>query len=154
MMHDLMMSVEREGHIPLAMSNGQRRDFGDLWFQFQKNAKWRNAMDSWDFLKWRKTLRYTQAEVAAKLGINRSTVQNWERGITPISKSAELASQELTREWKQRPEFGPVTLVYSDDPIWRHPDESYHTALLKSELCRSIKTGRRLHFKATQNNFL
>ncbi|MFX8731511.1 hypothetical protein ABTM48_20020, partial [Acinetobacter baumannii] len=29
----------------------------------------------------------------------------------------ELACQELLRRWKQRPEYGPVTLLYSDAPV-------------------------------------
>lgn len=90
-------------------------------------------MDMWDFLKWRRTLRYTQVKAAGKLGVNRGTIQNWERGVTRISKAAELACQEITREWKQHPEFGPVTLVYADDPTWRQPDDPFHTASLQSE---------------------
>lgn len=74
-------------------------------------------MDMWDFLKWRRTLRYTQAKAGELLGVNRATIQNWERGTTRISRAAELACQELTRYWKQRAEFGPVILVYSDSPI-------------------------------------
>src|SRR6266852_8189795 len=65
----------------------------------------KSAMDMWEFLKWRRTLRYTQAEAAEKLGVNRGTIQNWERGHTRIPKSTELACHELTRQWKQRPEF-------------------------------------------------
>src|SRR6266852_880334 len=48
--------------------------------QFRKQRQGEvNAMDMWDFLKWRKTLRYTQAEAAEMLGVNRGTIQNWER---------------------------------------------------------------------------
>jgi DNA-binding XRE family transcriptional regulator len=93
-----------------------------------------HAMDMWDFLKWRKTLRYTQAEAAKKLGIHRGTIQNWERGITPISKAAELACLELTRQWKQRPEFGPVNLIYAEAPVSQQPNDPSRTALLQCEL--------------------
>jgi DNA-binding XRE family transcriptional regulator len=58
-------------------------------------------MDSWGLLKWRRTLGYTQAEAGEKLGVNRGTIQNWERGNTRIPKSIELACQELARQWKQ-----------------------------------------------------
>ena len=88
------------------------------------------SMDMWDFLKWRRTLRYTQAEAAVKLGVNRATIQNWERGVTRISKAAELACNELTRFWKQRPDFGPVALVYAEDPIW---SQSEATSVLRGE---------------------
>ncbi len=91
-------------------------------------------MDNWDFLKWRKTLRYTQAEAAEKLGVNRGTIQNWERGVTRISKAAELACLELTRRWKQRPEFGSVNLIYAEAPASQQPDDPSRTALLQCEL--------------------
>ena len=29
-----------------------------------------------------------------------------------------LACQQLNRSWKQRLDFGPVTLVYSDEELW------------------------------------
>jgi DNA-binding XRE family transcriptional regulator len=90
-------------------------------------------MDKWDFLKWRKTLRYTQAEAGEQLGVNRGTIQNWERGITRISRTAELACQELNRRWKQRPEFGPVTLVYADSPIWQQAEGPYNVPVLQCE---------------------
>ena len=92
-------------------------------------------MDMWEFLKWRRTLRYTQAEAGEKLGVNRGTIQNWERGHTRIPKSTELACQELTRQWKQRPEFGPVTLVYADSPIWQQAHGPYNVPVLQCERC-------------------
>lgn len=71
-------------------------------------------MDKWDFLRWGRTLAYTQEEAAEKLGVTRSTINNWERGATRIPKAIDLACHELTRRWKQRADFGPVNLVYSD----------------------------------------
>jgi transcriptional regulator with XRE-family HTH domain len=90
-------------------------------------------MDGWDFLKWRRTLRYTQAEAAEKLGVNRSTIQNWERAVTPVPKAAELACQELTRFWKQHPEFGPVALVYADSPMSQQADGPHTMFALQCE---------------------
>jgi DNA-binding XRE family transcriptional regulator len=98
----------------------------------QKNGE-KNAMDMWDFLKWRKTLRFTQAEAAEKLGVNRGTIQNWERGVTRISKAAELACQELTRFWKQRSEFGPVALIYADGPIWQQAESPSNVSVLQCQ---------------------
>lgn len=71
-------------------------------------------MGRWEFLRWRRTLRYAQLETAEKLGVSRSTIRNWEYGLTPIPLVVELACLELTRRWKQRPEFGPVSLVFTE----------------------------------------
>ena len=77
-------------------------------------------MDLWGFKKWRRKLGYTQVEAGEKLGLSRGAVQYWESEIRPVPLAVELACQELLRLWKQRPEFGPVTLLYgdyADEPI-------------------------------------
>ena len=81
-------------------------------------------MDPWDFKKWRKKLKYSQFEAAKKLGVRRAAVQHWESERVPISKVVELACEELTRRWKQRPAFGPVTLLYANEPVW--PGRHHH----------------------------
>ena len=110
-------------------------------------------MDMWDFLKWRKTLRYTQAEVAKELGVNRGTIQNWERGVTRITKVAELACVELTRQWKQRPEFGLVNLIYAEAPVSQQPDDPSRTVLLQCELYSNNEAaiGRALELMETSS---
>jgi DNA-binding XRE family transcriptional regulator len=87
-----------------------------------------------DFLNWRKTLRYTQEEAGGKLGVDRSTIQNWERGVTRTPRIAVLACRELMRRWKQRPEFGPVTLVYGDEPMRPRADYSTRAIFVHCEL--------------------
>lgn len=84
-------------------------------------------MDKWEFLRWRRTLGYTQEEAAEKLGVARGTIVNWERGSTRIPQATELACCELTRRSKQRPDFGPVNLVYGDGRV------SSRTPLLQCE---------------------
>jgi DNA-binding XRE family transcriptional regulator len=73
-------------------------------------------MDQWDLKKWRKTLGINQVAAGEMLGLSRGAIQQWESDIRPVPRAVELACQELLRRWKQRPEFGPVTLLYSDDP--------------------------------------
>ena len=74
-------------------------------------------MDQWDFKKWRKKLGINQVTAGEMLGLSRGAVQYWESEIRPVPRAAELACQELLRCWKQRPEFGPVTLLYAEGPI-------------------------------------
>ena len=76
----------------------------------------------WDLKKWRRTLRYSQFEAAEKLGVSRGAIQHWESERTPVPFAVELACEEITRYWKQRPEFGPVVLIYTDEPMWPEPD--------------------------------
>jgi DNA-binding XRE family transcriptional regulator len=74
-------------------------------------------MDQWDFKKWRKKLGINQVTAGEMLGLSRGAVQYWESEIRPVPRAVELACQELLRRWKQRPEFGPVTLLYADAPM-------------------------------------
>ncbi len=90
-------------------------------------------MDLWGFKKWRRKLGYTQVEAGEKLGLSRGAVQYWESEIRPVPVAVELACQELLRFWKQRPEFGPVTLLYADDPISLEASASVGSVLVRSE---------------------
>jgi len=93
-------------------------------------------MDLWGFKKWRRKLRYTQVEAGEKLGLSRGAVQYWESEFRPVPVAVELACQELLRLWKQRPEFGPVPLLYADyadDPISLETSASVGSILLRSE---------------------
>jgi DNA-binding XRE family transcriptional regulator len=74
-------------------------------------------MDLWDFKKWRKKLGYSQVQAGEQLGLSRGAVQYWESEIRPVPLAVELACQELLRRFRQRLEFGPVTLLYVDGPI-------------------------------------
>src|SRR5216683_5873533 len=97
---------------------------------------WDNAMDLWGFKKWRRKLGYTQSVAGEKLGLSRGAVQYWESEIRPVPVAVELACQELLRLWKQRPEFGPVTLLYAgyaDDPISLETSASVGSVLVRSE---------------------
>jgi DNA-binding XRE family transcriptional regulator len=91
-------------------------------------------MENSNLLRWRRTLGYTQEEAGKKLGVSRSTIQNWEKGVTRIPKAAELACLQLARRWKQRPEFGPVALVYTDGPIWQELQDPHCIVGIQCEL--------------------
>jgi DNA-binding XRE family transcriptional regulator len=93
-------------------------------------------MDLWGFKKWRRKLGYTQVEAGERLGLSRGAVQYWESEIRPVPLAVELACQELLRLWKQRPEFGPVTLYYADsadDPISLEISAAVGSILVRSE---------------------
>ncbi|ABQ39808.1 helix-turn-helix transcriptional regulator [Bradyrhizobium sp. BTAi1] len=74
-------------------------------------------MNGLELKKWRKLLNYTQEQAANEFGVTRPTIQNWEYEITPVPVAVDLASRQLLRRWKQRPGFGPVTLVYASAPL-------------------------------------
>jgi transcriptional regulator with XRE-family HTH domain len=69
-----------------------------------------------DLRRWRKALDFTQEQAGEAFDVTRATIQNWERGTTPIPKTITIASEVYLRRWKQRPEFGPVVLVRLDLP--------------------------------------
>jgi transcriptional regulator with XRE-family HTH domain len=74
-------------------------------------------MNGLELKEWRKLLGYTQEQAANQFGVTRPTIQNWEYEITPVPVTVDLATRQLLRRWKQRPEFGPVALVYANAPL-------------------------------------
>ena|SRR6516164_2386947 len=91
-------------------------------------------MDLWDLKKWRRKLRYSQFDAARELGVGRAAVQYWESERVPISEFVELACEELTRRWKQRPELGPVTLMYASEPVWPGSGQPTRRLFVQCEL--------------------
>jgi transcriptional regulator with XRE-family HTH domain len=77
------------------------------------------------FRQWREGTGYTQAAAAARFfKVTRATLQNWETGATPIPAAVETACQIWGRRVRQEQAgYGPVTLVYSDGPMFRDPYE-------------------------------
>lgn len=67
--------------------------------------------------EWRKILGYTQEQAGKALGVTRATIQNWEYESSSIPVAVQLACSVLMRRWKQRPEFGPVTVAYTGVPL-------------------------------------
>jgi DNA-binding XRE family transcriptional regulator len=97
-------------------------------------------MDARDLKKWRKRLGYNQFEAAKRLGVRRASIQNWEQELSPIPRVVELACHQLMRSWKQRREFGPVLLVYTDEPIWQPSERPYHISILYSAVYANNET--------------
>lgn len=54
----------------------------------------------------RKSMRLTQQQLADKLGANRITVTNWERGEAPISKEHDLMLRSIVSAYLLRAERG------------------------------------------------
>jgi DNA-binding XRE family transcriptional regulator len=78
-------------------------------------------MNALDFKNWREKLRLTQQQVADRLGVSRTTIQNWESD-TPIPQSVEMSCKVWGHRIKQEnPAIGPLTLVYSDGPMFIDP---------------------------------
>jgi DNA-binding XRE family transcriptional regulator len=97
-------------------------------------------MDAGDLKKWRKRLGYNQFEAAKRLGVRRASVQNWEQELWPIPGVIELACYQIMRRWKQRREFGPVLLVYTDEPIWQGSQGPYQVSILHAAVYRNNET--------------
>jgi transcriptional regulator with XRE-family HTH domain len=79
-------------------------------------------MNGPELRQWRKLLGYTQEQAANEFGVTRPTIQNWEYEVTSVPAAVDLASRQLLRRWKQRPEFGPVTLVHASAPLGPKPN--------------------------------
>jgi hypothetical protein len=110
-------------------------------------------MDMWDLKKWRRKLGYTQLEAAENLGVSRAAIQHWECERTPVPHAVDLACEEIERRWKRRPEFGPVVLVYADEPMWPEADCPSRVLCMQRELYPNCEAaiGRASRLIATPN---
>lgn len=68
---------------------------------------------------WRARLQLTQEAAGKLLGVTRVTVANWEGAVTPIPVVVEEACRIHEMRWKMRDEYGPVTIVYADGPMFQ-----------------------------------
>jgi hypothetical protein len=79
-------------------------------------------MNGQDFKAWRTSFDLTQADVADRFGVTRTTVQNWEALPGPLPNAVNYGLTLWTRTLKQaQPLRGPVTLNYSDGPLFIQP---------------------------------
>ena len=78
-------------------------------------------MDAIEFKAWRDRLGQTQQQIADRLGVSRTTIQNWESG-TAIPQSVETSCKVWEHRIRQEdPGLGPLTLIYSDGPMFVDP---------------------------------
>lgn len=71
---------------------------------------------------WREGFKLTQEDVAQKFRVSRTTVQNWESGVTPITQAVEMSCEIWGSRLKQEdPDLGPLTLIYTDGPMFIDP---------------------------------
>jgi len=61
----------------------------------------------------------TQAIAGEMLGVTRVTIQNWEAGTTRIPIAVESMCDMHEKRLKMRSDYGPVTLIYHDAPLWQ-----------------------------------
>jgi len=79
-------------------------------------------MTAEEFRRWREQVGITQQQIADKLRVSRTTIQNWESAATPIPQAVEMSCKIWEAPLKQEnPDLGPVTLVYSDGPMFVDP---------------------------------
>jgi Helix-turn-helix len=70
---------------------------------------------------WREKVGLTQQQVADRFGVSRTTIQNWENN-TPIPQTVDASCQIWEHRLKQEsPLIGPLTLIYSDGPMFVDP---------------------------------
>jgi hypothetical protein len=79
-------------------------------------------MNGQEFKAWRERVGLTQQQLADRLKVTRTTIQNWEGEATPIPQAVDMSCEIWEARLKQEnPDLGPVTLVYSDGPMFVDP---------------------------------
>jgi DNA-binding transcriptional regulator YiaG len=80
------------------------------------------VMNGVDFKEKRERLRLSVAQVAERLKVSTATVRNWETEATPIPTAVELLWEVWEPRFRQEdPLYGPLTLIYSDGPMFIDP---------------------------------
>jgi hypothetical protein len=76
-------------------------------------------MNASEFRKWRESFGLTQLDVSKRIGVSRSTIQNWESDTTALpSMIDDVCAIWTDRLKKEQADLGPVTLCYADGPLW------------------------------------
>jgi hypothetical protein len=81
-----------------------------------------SKMQGQEFKAWRERLGLTQQQIAERFKVTRTTIQNWEGSATPVPAAVDMSCAVWEARLKQEnPDLGPVTLVYSDGPMFVNP---------------------------------
>jgi DNA-binding XRE family transcriptional regulator len=104
-----------------------------------------------DLLNYRKPLGYTQEQMARALGVSRSSIKIGKVETHVYQRLPSWLGCEFRRRWKQRPEFGPVALVYADEPMRAKADHPIRMVFAHCELYRNNEVAIRqaLRLRAT-----
>jgi hypothetical protein len=80
------------------------------------------TMTKAEFREWRERFGLTQDDIAKRFGVTRNTVQNWESGPSNLPGTLDDACKVWEdRLKKEIAEIGPVTLCYTDGPMFVDP---------------------------------
>jgi DNA-binding XRE family transcriptional regulator len=105
----------------LAQCSLQAKQFG-LRLIRKPNNFGKKDMNAKKFKAWRERVGLTQQQLADRLKVTRTTIQNWEGEATAIPQAVDMSCEIWEDRLKQEnPHLGPVTLIYSDGPMFVDP---------------------------------
>ena len=91
-------------------------------------------MNGNDFRRWRTSYGLSQQELGDRMGVTRTTIQNWEAQTGELSTMASICVTTLDRHLRQEePLRGPVTLIYADRPMMLSSEGSSQALMLQFE---------------------
>ena len=91
-------------------------------------------MNGSDFRRWRTSFGLSQQELADKIRVTRTTIQNWEAQAGELSTIASNSVKVWDRRLRQEePLRGPVTLVYADGPMMLPSHGPRRVAMMQQE---------------------
>jgi hypothetical protein len=92
------------------------------------------GMNGSDFRRWRTSYGLSQQELGDKMGVTRTTIQNWEAQVGEISTIAANGVKIWDRRLRQEePLRGPVTLIYADGPMMLSSQGPQRVAMMQQE---------------------
>ncbi len=91
-------------------------------------------MNGNDFRRWRTSYGLSQQELGDRMGVTRTTIQNWEAQTGELSTMASNGVKIWDRRLRQEePLRGPVTLIYADGPMMLSSEGSRQVPMLQQE---------------------